>query len=162
MNQPHRVRRTNDETAGEPRRSNVKCAPITELTLQARTKHLLLVEDEEAHAELIQLSFESRDDIRLVVVASLEEARASLARWTPDLLIVDSLLPDGRGIELLQDLPEASSPVILLTSHANQAMQDEALAAGAARYVVKSEVTLLEMPQIIEDFFSGSGADAGD
>ncbi len=136
---------------------------MTEMTLQARTKHVLLVEDEEAHAELIQLSFESRDDIQLVVVTTLEDARASLARATPDLLVVDSLLPDGRGIELLKNPPpEASCPVILLTSHANQAMQAEAMAAGAARYIVKSEVTLLEMPQIIEDLFSGPGAEADD
>ena len=119
--------------------------------MQARTKHVLLVEDEEAHAELIQLSFDARDDIELTVVSSLEQARACLASSTPDLVIVDSLLPDGRGIEMLETSPrETSCPVVLLTSHAAQAMQAEAMAAGAAQYVVKSEVTLLEMPRIIE------------
>ena len=40
--------------------------------------------------------------------------------------------------------------VILLTSHADQAMEAEALQAGAKRYVVKSELTLLEMPDIVD------------
>ncbi len=128
--------------------------------MQERTKHVLLVEDEEAHAELIQLSFEARDDIRLAVATSLEEARGHLARSAPDLLIIDSLLPDGRGIELLEArAPGASYPVILLTSHADQAMQAEAMAAGATQYVVKSEVTLLEMPEIVDGAFREAATD---
>ena len=129
--------------------------------MQTRTKHVLLVEDEEAHAELIQLSFESRDDIRLDVARSLEEARGHLAKSTPDLLIIDSLLPDGRGIQLLEARPqEASYPVILLTSHADDTMQAEAMAAGASQYVVKSEVTLLEMPEIVDGAFREAGTDS--
>ena len=123
--------------------------------MQTGTKHVLLVEDEEAHAELMQLSFEPRDDIRLVVATSLEEARGHLGKSMPDLLIIDSMLPDGRGIELLKALPrEGSCPVILLTSHADEAMQAEAMAAGATQYVVKSEVTLLEMPRIVDQAFA--------
>ncbi len=126
--------------------------------MQARTKQVLLVEDEEAHAELIQLSFESSDDVDLAVATSLEEARKRLEASAPDLLIVDSLLPDGRGIELLENPPnEASYPVILLTSHADEAMQAEAMAAGATQYVIKSEITLLEMPQIVEGVFREAG-----
>ncbi len=129
--------------------------------MQARTKHVLLVEDEEAHAELMQLSFEVREDIRLAVATSLEEARGHLASSTPDLLIIDSMLPDGRGIELLEArAPEDSYPVLLLTSHADKTMQAEAMAAGATEYVVKSEVTLLEMPQIVDEVFRKAKADS--
>ncbi len=128
--------------------------------MHERTKHVLLVEDEEAHAELIQLSFEIRDDIQLTVATSLEEARRHLAASAPDLLIIDSLLPDGRGIELLGAPPqEIPYPVILLTSHADEAMQAEAMAAGATQYVVKSEVTLLEMPEIVDGAFREAGTD---
>ncbi len=122
-------------------------------------KHVLLVEDEEAHAELMQLSFGARDDIRLVVATSLEDARGHLAESPPDLLIIDSLLPDGRGIELLEArAPGASYPVILLTSHADGAMQAEAMAAGVTQYVVKSEVTLLEMPEIADNALADAEA----
>ena len=129
--------------------------------MQTGTKHVLLVEDEEAHAELIQLSFQSRDDIELVVASSLEEARGQLAGSTPDLLILDSLLPDGRGLELLQGLPRvAPCPVILLTSHADGVMQAEAVAAGAAKYVVKSDATLFEMPEIADGVLRDVEADS--
>ncbi len=130
-----------------------------EVTMQTRTKHVLLVEDEEAHAELMELSFESRADIRLTVATSLAEARLHLAQSRPDLLIIDSLLPDGRGLELLKDdRREDPYPVILLTSHADETMQAEAMEAGASRYVVKSEVTLLDMPQLVDDVLLQSDA----
>ena len=133
---------------------------LAKVMMQEGTKHVLLVEDEEAHAELIQLSFEAHDDIRLVIATTLEEARKRLAQATPDLLIVDSMLPDGRGIELLEAWsPGISCPCILLTSHADEAMQAEAMAAGVTRYVVKSEVTLREMPQIVDDVFRKAGTD---
>jgi len=119
--------------------------------MQHGTIHVLLVEDEEAHAELMQLSFEARDDIRLEVASSLADARALLARWTPDMAIVDSLLPDGRGLELIREMrSDLDCPIVLLTSHADESMQAEAGEAGASGYVVKSEVTLLEMPEIVD------------
>ncbi len=128
--------------------------------MQEGTIDVLLVEDEEAHAELMQLSFEARDDIRLEIASSLEEARALLARSTPDMAIVDSLLPDGRGLDLVRELRhESRYPIVLLTSHADESMQAEALEAGASGYVVKSEVTLLDMPRIV-DHELGRGDDS--
>jgi len=118
--------------------------------MEAKMKHVLLVEDEAAHAELIELAFESRGDIRLTVATSLEGARADLAASTPNLVILDSLLPDGRGMELLHGDRRGAYPVILLTSHADQAMAAEAMAAGVVQYVVKSELTLLQMPRIVD------------
>ena len=129
--------------------------------MRAKAKTVLLVEDDEAHAELIELSFESRDDLNLVVAPNLEAARGRLAASAPDLLIVDSLLPDGEGLELLGARPgEATYPVILLTSHADAAKEAGAVAAGATRYVVKSDATLLEMPEIADQTLSESGVDS--
>ncbi len=110
---------------------------------------ILLVEDDEDHAELIRLGFESRSGMALTVARSLEEARAHLGTSLPDALILDSLLPDGRGLDLLQGGgQERPYPVMLLTSHGDEAMRVEAVAAGVSEYVVKSETTLLELPDI--------------
>ncbi len=146
--QSHHAHRATDESPGNE--SSLK-GESREVTMPSQTTQILLVEDEDAHAELIQLSFESRPDVRLAVATTLREARSRLAESTPDLMIVDSLLPDGRGLELLQNPPQTMpGATILMTSQADETMRAEAMASGATQYVVKSEVTLLEMPAIAD------------
>lgn len=113
--------------------------------------HVLLVEDEEAHAELIKRSFESQEDvIQLTVAKSLHEAQESLAEEIPDLAIVDLFLPDGRGLELLDEEKENDYPVVIMTSHGDEEVAVEAMKAGALQYVVKSEIALTELPHKVE------------
>ena len=114
--------------------------------------HILLVEDEMAHAELIERAFELQGDrVRLSVARSLDEARAYLRQSLslPDLVIADWRLPDGEGLELLGPVSELQAiPIVIMTSHGNERVAVEAMKVGALDYVVKSEMTLLEMPHI--------------
>ena len=114
--------------------------------------HILLVEDEAAHAELIRRAFSSHNShVTLHVSGNLREARASLAATPPNLIIADLRLPDGDGVELLPtDATALNYPVIIMTSHGDEQVAVEAMKAGALDYVVKSEATLAEMPRIAE------------
>jgi PAS domain S-box-containing protein len=113
---------------------------------------ILLVEDEPAHIALIQRAFETRSaGISLIVVNTLEEARTHFTAEAMDLVIVDWLLPDGRGTDVLPAPENATSfPVIVMTSHGNEQIAVEAMKAGALDYVVKSAETLADMPHIAE------------
>ncbi|MCA9993334.1 MAG: response regulator, partial [Anaerolineales bacterium] len=114
--------------------------------------HILLVDDEPAHTELIRRTFLSRQEsVRLTVVQNLQEAEAVIAQSPPDLFIIDLLLPDGSGIDFLNRTDCATRfPVILMTSHGNEHVAVEAIKAGAVDYVVKSTATLLDMPRIAD------------
>ena len=114
--------------------------------------HILLIEDDQTHAELVRQSFEFHADrFHLTVVYSLDEARELLAGFQPDLVITDLMLPDGLGTELLPSEKESLSfPVIVITSYGDQQVAVEAMKAGALDYVVKSEATLADMPHIAE------------
>lgn len=114
--------------------------------------HVLVVEDEDAHAELIRRAFEPKSDvIRLSVAKNLQEARASLAESLPDLAIVDLFLPDGRGLELLENPDQGPDyPVVIVTSHGDEQAAVDAMKAGALQYVVKSEVALAELPHKVD------------
>lgn len=113
---------------------------------------VLLVEDEEAHAELIQRAFEPRSNLMSLTIArSLKEARAQVDASPPDLVLIDLLLPDGKGTDLLPSGGEdAPFPMIIMTSHGNEKVAVEAMKAGALHYVVKSATTLADMPQTVE------------
>lgn len=113
---------------------------------------VLLVEDNDAHAELISRAFEPRNALmQLEVVNTLQKARTSLATTPPDLVLIDLILPDGRGTDLLpNEDQEASFPFVIMTSHGDEEVAVEALKGGALHYVVKSWETLADMPQIVD------------
>ena len=119
---------------------------------EERVQRILLVEDDEAHAELIRLAFEDSNlPYRLTVAERLEEARRELEAWTPDLVIADLQLPDGRGIELLpSEESEPPFPIVVLTSHGTEQVAVEAMKAGALDYVVKSVEVLGNLPRVAE------------
>jgi len=112
--------------------------------------HILLVEDEPSHLELIRRAFESEDkSARVTFVCNLFEARAHLAETLPAIVIADLKLPDGEGIELLSNRKGKSSfPLIIMTAQGNEAKAVESLKAGALDYVVKSAEMLAALPSI--------------
>ena len=113
---------------------------------------ILLVEDEENHAELVRRAFEPRSGkFSLAVAMNLKKAKEYLAKSTPDLVIADLHLPDGSGAELLAAKEERSQfPVVIMTSYGDEQAAVEAMKRGALDYVVKSELTFAHMPHIAE------------
>ena len=113
---------------------------------------VLLIEDEEAHAELIRRGFKSyQQDFHLTFAGSLLDARNRINKNPPDLIIADWLLPDGKGIEIVPPDQEAITiPVIILTSHGNEELAVEMLKAGVVDYIVKSESSFKELPHIAQ------------
>src|SRR5262245_18934940 len=79
--------------------------------------------------------------LRTVVCATVAEAREALAKETFALAILDILLPDGDGIQLLQEIramPSASSTaVMLLSTEAEVSDRIRGLSTGADEYVGK-------------------------
>lgn len=114
------------------------------------TKHVLLVENNDAHAELICQAFASQaEHMDLAVVCTLKEARQHIANTMPDLVIVDFSLPDGKGNELLPEDKEAAAfPVVMMNSHGDEKVAVETIKSGAMDYVVKSEAAMIAMPRI--------------
>jgi PAS domain S-box-containing protein len=113
---------------------------------------ILLVEDEDPHAELIQRAFEDQDPkIQLQRVKSLNEARAFRSQQEPTLIIADWRLPDGESMELLPNHHDPlATPIILMTSYGNERIAVEALKSGALDYVVKSPESMLDMPHLAQ------------
>jgi DNA-binding response OmpR family regulator len=80
-------------------------------------------------------------DLDVVACASIADAKAALANKTFSLVILDILLPDGDGIDLLRDIramPEAAAtPVMLLSTETEVRDRVRGLTTGADEYVGK-------------------------
>jgi PAS domain S-box-containing protein len=114
--------------------------------------NILLIEDEDPHAELIQRAFESQsNNFQIHRVKSLTEARSHILAKKPSLIIADWRLPDGESMELLPNQHDPlATPIILMTSYGNERIAVEALKSGAVDYVVKSPESMLDMPHLAE------------
>ena len=126
--------------------------PPNSSRFQHPSPQILLVEDDELHRHLMGRAFSNHvEHMDVSFAGNLEEARAYLSQGDPDLLIVDFVLPDGRGIELLpRGELEPSYPVVFMTSHGDEQIAVEVMKSGALDYIVKSETTLGDMPHIAQ------------
>jgi len=110
-----------------------------------------VVEDNPAHAALARRAFDARGPVTLTIAGTLREARAALTAGCPDLALVDMVLPDGRGIDLLPPKRSALSfPIIVMTSQGDEQAAVEAMRAGATDYIVKSGQTFSELPHTVD------------
>ncbi len=120
--------------------------------MSAGILQILLVEDNAGHVELIRRAFETEGEkIKLTVSGTLAETRKILAEITPDLMIADYLLPDGKGIELLPgNQNKLAFPVAIMTGQGDEKVATIAMKAGATDYIVKSDKIFADMPHIAE------------
>ena len=107
--------------------------------------NILLVEDDPGHAALINRAFETHSHCRLLITASLEQAKQLINNSSPDLIITDVKLPDGHGTELLN--PGPGCPTIVMTSYSDEKVAVNAMKSGAADYIVKTQETMASLPR---------------
>jgi len=98
--------------------------------------HILIVEDEPAIAESLAYALR-RDGFTTTLAPTLADARRALPAAT--LVILDLMLPDGSGFDLLGDVRRSATavPIIVLTSRDDEADRVAALETGADDYVTK-------------------------
>lgn len=97
---------------------------------------VLVVEDEPAIAESLVYSLR-RDGFTVQAVGTLAEAERAVSGV--DLIILDLMLPDGSGFDLLAQLRRQDAPpaVIILSSRDHEADRVAGLETGADDYVTK-------------------------
>ena len=111
---------------------------------------LLLVDDEEAFRGLTSREL-SRSGYAVEAAATLEEARAWLARRHFHVVILDLRLPDGSGLDLLSELREKAptTEVVMLTGFGTVQDGIRAMKDGAHDFLTKP-CKLAELEAVIE------------
>lgn len=98
---------------------------------------VLVVEDDREIRAMMQSSL-SVEGFDVQTAVSLSEARALLKHNPPDVIVLDLGLPDGDGVELVQELrKQHSTPVIVVSARHQEAQKIALLDAGADDYLTK-------------------------
>jgi two-component system phosphate regulon response regulator PhoB len=104
------------------------------------TKRLLLVEDDEALAELVSFHFD-RAGYEVTRTGDGEEALILAEETSPDLVLLDWMIEGVSGIEVCRRLRRrdstASVPIIMLTARGEEEDRIRGLETGADDYLTK-------------------------
>jgi DNA-binding NarL/FixJ family response regulator len=104
-------------------------------------QRLLLVEDHASFRQTLALVFDQQPDFEVVAQAgSLDEARRVMRGREVDLGVIDLALPDGEGVELIEEVCEVNPhfAALVLTASLDQAEHARAVEAGASGVLHKS------------------------
>ena len=100
-------------------------------------KKVAIIEDEAELAALLEYNL-GRQGLTTRVISSSKGAVEQLEIWKPDLIILDVMLPDGDGFDLLRELRMVTStPVIMLTGRDTPSDRIIGLELGADDFVGK-------------------------
>jgi two-component system, OmpR family, response regulator RegX3 len=100
-------------------------------------RRILLIEDEESISEPLADALK-REGFDVVTAATAAEGREAFRARSPDLVLLDVMLPDGDGRDVLRDIRSTSrTPVVMLTARGEEMDRVLGLELGADDYVTK-------------------------
>ena len=98
---------------------------------------ILVVDDEQRMVRFIQLNLE-QDGFEVVTAYNGKEALEQVRTQLPDLILLDIMMPDINGFEVLKKIREVNNvPVIMLTAKGEEDDRIQGLELGADDYITK-------------------------
>lgn len=125
--------------------------------MNAPAASILVVDDEPDLRTLYELTL-LREGYRVETASSVQEARDQLKAHRFDAVITDMRLPDGFGMELLQDLRDQQrrERCVVMTAYGSAENAVEALRSGAFDYLTKP-VDLKQFRSVVASAVQGTG-----
>ena len=125
--------------------------------MNAPIASILVVDDEPDLRTLYELTL-LREGYRVDTASTVQEAREQLKTRRFDAVITDMRLPDGFGMELLQDLrdQQRKERCVVMTAYGSAENAVEALRAGAFDYLTKP-VDLKQFRSVVASAVQGTG-----
>jgi DNA-binding NtrC family response regulator len=98
----------------------------------------LLVVDDDMAFTVATAEFLGQKGYAVTTALNLRNAREALQRTPFDIVLLDVMLPDGSGLELLHEIdPAADTRIVIMTGHPTIDVAVDSLRARAADFLVK-------------------------
>ena len=102
--------------------------------------NIIVVEDDRDIREMVCQSL-AQNDYRTIGCSGVQQAKQSIREHKPDCLVIDWMLPDGSGVDLVRWLrrtdPYTQTPILMLTARAQESDMITGLESGADDYLTK-------------------------
>ena len=101
-------------------------------------KRILLVDDEQALLDMVLSILTEYGFCNVTTATGMKEAIEAAEKSRPELAILDVMLPDGNGFDLMRRLRhESDYPVLFLTARGEEEDKCKGFTLGADDYIVK-------------------------
>ncbi|WP_336516425.1 response regulator [Pollutibacter soli] len=117
---------------------------------------VILIDESEVIGSRLNSMFAGLSGYRLAAHAhTISEGYLLCKKFNPDVVLLDSWLPDGTGMSMLKELKEKfpSQKIIILSNSGNQYYKEKCLELGADWVMDKST----ELPELVEIFSNLTG-----
>ncbi len=110
---------------------------------------ILVVDDEPADLHLVRRALEKQDH-EVLTAENAQEGLQGLRQQRPDVVVLDIMLPDMSGLDLLKKIQGIDDrlPVVFVTSSSDSGTAIQAMKLGALDYLVKP-INVAELRQIV-------------
>ena len=127
--------------------------------METKDKKILIVDDDLYLADIYSQFF-TKKGFFVVSAYDGEEALQKVANDEFYFILLDIMLPKKRGVEVLKDIrngasPSKDIPIFMLTTLGYDEIIKESFSLGASGYIVKSTLSLDQIYDEIDSFFTG-------
>lgn len=126
--------------------------------VKAKNKKVLVVDDEPPVREIYNKEF-TTNGFSVVLAEDGEEGLLKAGKESPDLILLDVMLPKMSGIDVLKALKQnpltKNIPVLLLTNLGEETIIKEGFELGADGYLLKVSYTPAQVVEECRKFLGG-------
>ena len=116
---------------------------------------VFIVEDNKTEGLMIQLAFSGIENISISYFSLGFELLENLNEQ-PDIIVVDMVLPDIHGLEIIKKIKEVQpeARIIVLSADERAGLIAQAQSEGVYNYIVKGESSLRYLKSVVEDLLT--------
>lgn len=119
---------------------------------------ILLIDDDKDLSTVFETALK-KAGFEVVTAATAEDGLAKVKTENPDLVLLDQILPDLKGNEVLKKLKEdpqtQNIPVALLSNFGQNELIQEAIGQGAADYILKYQIEPQDLVRKVNALLKG-------
>jgi DNA-binding response OmpR family regulator len=143
----------------EPTPAPSASAPVTPVAaaVAPNGKKILIAEDEPFLVKVYEAKM-SKTGYEIKVAKNGEEVSEILKSFTPNLILLDLIMPKKDGFEVLKELKASAKwkniPVVVTSNLSQPEDKAKVKELGAMDYIVKSDVSILDIIERVQQYMA--------